>query len=101
MTVLKERSKEKELKTTRGWYSKKEMADDLNWDEQRINGAVKKCRRNPALVRTNQYDGVDEFWVDVRTTGSHTYNEKELEQEKHTRTLESGEGEQMMVGRRS
>ena len=43
------------------------------------------------LCRTNQYDGVDEFWVDVRTTGSHTYSEKELEQEKHTRTMESGE----------
>ena len=35
LTVLKERPKEKELKTAAGWYSRKDMVDDLNWDEPR------------------------------------------------------------------
>lgn len=47
---------------------------------------------NPAfvLVRKNQYDGVEEFWVDVRTTGSAEYMEKNTERESNTRT-EAGE----------
>ena len=38
---------------------------------------------NPAfvLVRKNQYDGIEEFWVDVRTTGSAEYMEKNTERE--------------------
>ena len=47
---------------------------------------------NPAfvLVRKNQYDGIEEFWVDVRTTGSAEYVEKNTERESNTRA-EAGE----------
>ena len=34
MTVQHERSKNKELKVTRGWYSEADMRDDLNWKAQ-------------------------------------------------------------------
>ena len=34
MTVHHERSKNKELKVTRGWYSEADMRDDLNWKAQ-------------------------------------------------------------------
>lgn len=44
-----------------------------------------------AARRNNQYDGVEEFWVDVRTTGSQIYEEKELEREEHKKTKVSDE----------
>ena len=33
LTILKERSKEKQLNVAAGWFSQKDMADDLNWTE--------------------------------------------------------------------
>ncbi len=41
------------------------------------------------LPRSNQYDGVEEFWVDVRTTGLQSYSEKHTEQEKQTKICRS------------
>ena len=35
--------------------------------------------------RSNQYDGVEEFWVDTRTTGLQSYAEKEVEQDQQTK----------------
>ncbi|CAK9004071.1 unnamed protein product [Durusdinium trenchii] len=50
------------------WVSEKEMRDDLKW--ARIAGAKKACEAKRAThIRKNQYDGVEEFYVDVRETG--------------------------------
>lgn len=43
------------------------------------------CANMPAhLARRNQYDGVEEFWVDVRTHGEQSYQETDREIEKST-----------------
>ena len=36
-----------------------------------------------SITRRNQYDGVEEYWIDVRTTGSATYSETSTEKTKH------------------
>jgi len=90
ITVIHERRNKASLQTEKGWYSKSEMRDTLSWDETRIEGAVKKCRANGAtFVRKNQYDGVDEFWVDVRTTGTAAYEETDVEKSKQRSYAES------------
>ena len=79
-----------------GWYSREEMITDLKWSEtlalpyvrwlvpvnkahvrssyeylrSRVEGAIALCKKNPdELVRLNQYDSVEEFWVKTRESG--------------------------------
>jgi hypothetical protein len=55
MTVQHERSKNKELKVTRGWYSEADMKDDLKWKAQHgpiifINQSFPTCSFYPQVL---------------------------------------------------
>lgn len=76
-----------EVTISEGWYSEQEMSQDLKWSAARIAGAKRVCEAAPdELVRTNMYDGVREYHVQTRESG--TRSQKQTESELRSRTEE-------------
>ncbi|CAK9077707.1 unnamed protein product [Durusdinium trenchii] len=68
------------IKKDEGWYSEYEMKNDLKWSASRIAGAKKYCEsKGDSHCRRNCYDGVMEYWVCVRESGSHEESLEVLE----------------------
>ena len=70
--------------TSWGWFS---IFNFLLWS---TNNAIDPQGANALpCFRKNQYDGVDEFWVDVRTTGTAAYEETDVEKSKQRSHVDS------------
>jgi len=79
------------IKKDQGWYSEKEMRDDLKWSTQKVQGAIRECQKDPeSFIRNNLYDGATEYWITVRQTGSRTETHTEKEVRTQREKLASG-----------
>ena len=86
-TIVTKRQTTK-LKKEQGWYSEEEMRSDLKWKESKILGAKTRCLELPEThVRNNAYDGVQEFWVTIRESGTKT--EETSYEESHQKTTKA------------
>ena len=86
-TIVTKRQTTK-LKKEQGWYCEEEMRSDLKWKESKILGAKTRCLELPEThVRNNAYDGVQEFWVTIRESGTKT--EETSYEESHQKTTKA------------
>ncbi|CAE7674438.1 unnamed protein product [Symbiodinium sp. CCMP2592] len=70
-------------KVEEGWYSKEDMSRVLHW--KKIAGAIRACETNASqLIRRSKYGGDDEYWVQVRETGT-----RELAEEREQRITQN------------